>query len=166
MSTKPHPCSCIICLGKESMLCVCGCSSGNYCLLRGWISTCPGLCTVRVSNQNTNWYSIKQLSQHTELLTTSTSYEWTLTQGFCVEKILPLEDKFVWLHYIQKGNSSNIHNVIKYFTIRLSGDNTATQVCTLCFVLKNIQNFVDLDATSLCGFTTFRKGIAQTYTMS
>ena len=53
----------------------------------------------------------------------------------------------MWLHYIQKGNSSNIHNVIKYFTIRLSGDNTATQVCTLCaFVLKNIQNFVDLDA--------------------
>ena len=29
------PCSCIICLGKESMLCVCGCSS-IYCLLRGW----------------------------------------------------------------------------------------------------------------------------------
>ena len=44
------------------------------------------------------------------------------------------------LHCIQKGNSSNIHNVIKYLTIRLSGDNT------LCFVLKNIQNFVDLDA--------------------
>ena len=52
----------------------------------------------------------------------------------------------MWLHCIQKGNSSNIHNVIKYLTIRLSGDNTATQVCTLCFVLKNIQNFVDLDA--------------------
>ena len=49
-----------------------------------------------------------------------------------VEKILPLEDKFVWLHYIQKENSSNIHNVIKYLTIRLSGDNTATQVCALC----------------------------------
>ena len=90
------------------------------------------LCTLRVSNQNTNWYSIKQLSQHTELVTTSTSYKWTLTQGFCVEKILPLEDKFVWLHCIQKGNSSNIHNVIKYLTIRLSGDNTATQVCALC----------------------------------
>ena len=88
--------------------------------------------STRVSNQNTNWYSIKQLSQHTELLTTSTSYKWTLTQGFCVEKILPLEDKFVWLHYIQKGNSSNIHNVIKHLTIRLSGDNTATQVCALC----------------------------------
>ena len=28
------PCSCIICLGKESMLCVCGCSSANYYLLR------------------------------------------------------------------------------------------------------------------------------------
>ena len=90
------------------------------------------LCILRVSNQNTNWYSIKQLSQHTELVTTSTSYKWTLTQGFCVEKILPLEDKFVWLHCIQKGNSSNIHNVIKYLTISLSGDNTATQVCTLC----------------------------------
>ena len=38
-------CSCIICLGKESMLCVCGCSH-NYCLLRGWISTCPGLCVL------------------------------------------------------------------------------------------------------------------------
>ena len=52
-------CSCIICFGKESMLCVCGCD--NYCLLREWISTCPGLCTVRVLNQNTNWYSIRQL---------------------------------------------------------------------------------------------------------
>ena len=53
----------------------------------------------------------------------------------------------MWLHCIQKGNSSNIHNVIKYFTIRLSGVNTATQVCTLCaFVLKNKQNSVDLDA--------------------
>ena len=121
------PCSCIICLGKESMLCVCGCSSDNYCLPIGWISTCPGLCV-----QNTNWYSIKQLSQHTELVTTCTSYKWTLTQGFCAEKIPPLEDKFVWLHCIQKGNSSNIHNVIKYLTIRLSGDNTATQVCALC----------------------------------
>ena len=109
------PCSCIICLEKESMH-----------------ATATGLCTVRVSNQNTNWYSIKQLSQHTELVTISTSYKWTLTQGFCVEKILLLEEKFVWLHCIQKGNSSNIHNVIKYFTIRLSGDNTATQVCTLC----------------------------------
>ena len=53
----------------------------------------------------------------------------------------------MWLHCIQKGNSSNTHNVIKYLTIRLSGVNTATQVCALCaFVLKNIQNFVDLDA--------------------
>ena len=53
----------------------------------------------------------------------------------------------MWLHYIQKGNSLNIHNVIKYLTIRLSGDNTTTQVCALfAFVLKNIQNFVDLDA--------------------
>ena len=40
------PCSCIICLVKESMLCVCGCSSGNYCLPIGWISTCPGLCVL------------------------------------------------------------------------------------------------------------------------
>ena len=49
----------------------------------------------------------------------------------------------MWLHCIQKGNSSNIHNVIKYLTIRLSDDNTTT----LCaFVLKNVQNFVDLDA--------------------
>ena len=53
----------------------------------------------------------------------------------------------MWLHCIQKGNSSNIHNVIKYLTIRLSDDNTTTHVCTICtFVLKNIQNFVDLDA--------------------
>ena len=83
-------------------------------------------------SKNTNWYSIKQLSQHIKLVTTSTSYKWTLTQGFCVEKILALEDKFVWLHCIQKWNSSNTHNVIKYLSIRLSGDNTATQVCTLC----------------------------------
>ena len=40
-------------------------------------------------------------------------------------------------------NSSNIHNVIKYLTVRLSGVNTATQVCALCaFLLKNIQHFV------------------------
>ena len=53
----------------------------------------------------------------------------------------------MWLHCIQKRNSSHIHNVIKYLTIRLSGVNTATQVCTLCaFVLKNIQNCVDLNA--------------------
>ena len=53
----------------------------------------------------------------------------------------------MWLYCIQKGNSSNIHNVIKYLTIKLSGDNTTTQVCALCaFVLKNILNFVDLDA--------------------
>ena len=45
MSTRHHPpCSCIMYLGKESMLFVCGCSSANYCLLRGWISTYPGLC--------------------------------------------------------------------------------------------------------------------------
>ena len=44
-------------------------------------------------------------------------------------------------------NSSNIHSVIKHLTIRLSGDNTSTKVCAHCaFVLKNIQNFVDLDA--------------------
>ena len=53
----------------------------------------------------------------------------------------------MWIHCIQKGNSSNIHNVIKYLIIRLSGDNTATQVCALCaFVLKNKKTFVDLDA--------------------
>ena len=53
----------------------------------------------------------------------------------------------MWLHCIQKGNSSDIHNVIKYLTVRLSGVNTATQVCTLCaFVLKDIQNSVDLNA--------------------
>ena len=53
----------------------------------------------------------------------------------------------MWLHCIQKGNSSDIHNVIKYLTVRLSGVNTATQVCTRCaFVLKNIQNCVDLNA--------------------
>ena len=50
-------------------------------------------------------------------------------------------------HCNQKGNSSNIHNVIKYLTVRLSGVNTATQVCALCaFVIKNIQNFADIDA--------------------
>ena len=53
----------------------------------------------------------------------------------------------MWLHCIQKWNSSNIHNVIKYLIVKLSGVNTATHVCALCaFVLKNIQNFVDLDA--------------------
>ena len=53
----------------------------------------------------------------------------------------------MWLHCIQKGNSSKIHSVIKYLTVKLSGVSTATQVCALCaFVLKNIQNFVDLDA--------------------
>ena len=49
---------------------------------------------------------------------------------------------FIHLIFLKSG----IHNVIKYFTIRLSGVNTATQVCPLCaFVLKNTQNFVDLD---------------------
>ena len=82
------------------------------------------------------------LSQYTELVTTSISSKWT--QGFRLEKIFLLEDKFVWLHYIQKGNSSNIHNIIKYLTIKLSGDNTTIQMCAHCaFVLKNIQNFVD-----------------------
>ena len=54
----------------------------------------------------------------------------------------------MWLHCIQKGNSSNIHNVIKFLTVRLSGVNTATQsVCTLCFCKKKkIQNVVDFDA--------------------
>ena len=52
-------------------------------------------------------------------------------------------DFFFFLIFFKSG----IHNVIKYFTIRLSGVNTATQVCALCaFVLKNTQNFVDLDA--------------------
>ena len=85
---SPPSCSCIICLGKESMLCVCGCSSANYCLLRGCISTCLGLC-VLYGSPTANWYSIKQLSprlshlsQHTELVTTSTISKWTLTQGF------------------------------------------------------------------------------------
>ena len=100
------------------------------------------LCTLRVSNQNTNWYSIKQLSQHTELVTTSTSYKWTLTQGFCVEKILPLEGKFAWLHCIQKGNSSNKHNVIKYLTIRRQY--SYTSVRTLCFVLKTYKTLLIL----------------------
>ena len=52
-------------------------------------------------------------------------------------------DFFIYLIFLKSG----IHNVIKYFTIRLSGVNTATQVCALCaFVLKNTQHFVDLDA--------------------
>ena len=60
------------------MLCVCGCSSDNYCLLRGWISTCSGLCVLYGSptRLQLNWYSIKQLSprlshlsQLTELVT-------------------------------------------------------------------------------------------------
>ena len=53
---------------------------------------------------------------------------------------------FIYLIYLI-FLKSGIHNVIKYFTIRLSGVNTATKVCALCaFVLKNTQNFVDLDA--------------------
>ena len=53
----------------------------------------------------------------------------------------------MWLHCIQKGNSSNIHNVIKYLTVRLPGVNIASQVRANVFLfLKNIQNFVDLDA--------------------
>ena len=36
---------------------------------------------------------------------------------------------------------------MSYLTIRLSGDNTTTQVCAHgAFVLKNIHNFFDLDA--------------------
>ena len=43
-------------------------------------------------------------------------------------------DCFIYLIFLKSG----IHNIIKYFTIRLSGINTATQVCALCaFVLKN-----------------------------
>ena len=50
---------------------------------------------------------------------------------------------FIYWIFLKSG----IHNVIKYLTIRLFGVNTATQVCALCaFVLKNTQNFVDLDA--------------------
>ena len=57
-----------------------------------------------------------------------------------------LNQKKIFLIYLIFFKSG-IHNVIKYFTIRLSGVNTATQVCALCaFVLKNTQNFVDLDA--------------------
>ena len=53
----------------------------------------------------------------------------------------------MWLHCIKKWNSSDIHNVIKYLTARLSGVNTATQMCSLCaFVLKNKQNCVDINA--------------------
>ena len=49
----------------------------------------------------------------------------------------------IYLIFLKSG----IHNVIKYFTIRLSGVNTATQVCAHCaFVLKNTQHFGDLDA--------------------
>ena len=56
----------------------------------------------------------------------------------------------MWLHYIHKGNSSNIHNVITYLTIRLSGDNTATQV----------PNFVDLDACKqLCVLNSYKSAI-------
>ena len=52
----------------------------------------------------------------------------------------------MWLHCIQKGNSSNTHNVVKYLTVRLSGINTAIQVCALCaFVLKK-HTKLDLDA--------------------
>ena len=54
---------------------------------------------------------------------------------------------FLYLFYFLLFFKSGIHNVIKYFTIRLSGVKTATQVCALCaFVLKTTQNFVDLDA--------------------
>ena len=54
-----------------------------------------------------------------------------------------LFDIFIYFIFFKSG----IHNVIKYFTIRLSGVNTTTQVCTLCaFVLKNKKNFVGLDA--------------------
>ena len=53
-----------------------------------------------------------------------------------------LFDFSIYLIFFKSG----IH-VIKYLTIRLSVVNTATQVCALCaFVLKNTQNFVDLDA--------------------
>ena len=52
-------------------------------------------------------------------------------------------DFFLYLIF----KNSGIHNIIKYFTIRLFDVNTATQVCALCaFVLKHTQNFVDLDA--------------------
>ena len=76
------------------------------------------LCTLWVSNQtgtvlNNCHQDCLHLNQRNALVTISTSSKCTLTpQGFLLEKILPLEDKFVWLHCIQKGNSSNIHNVI------------------------------------------------------
>ena len=60
-----------------------------------------------------------------------------------LKKNIYLFDFLIYLIFWKPG----IHHVIKYLTIRLSGVNTATQVCALCaFVLKNTQNFVDLDA--------------------
>ena len=52
----------------------------------------------------------------------------------------------MWLHCIQKGNSSNIQcqKIFDYQAIWCQY--SYTSVRTLCFVLKNIQNFLDLDA--------------------
>ena len=47
-------------------------------------------------------------------------------------------DFFIYLIFFKSG----IHNVIKYLTIKLSGVNTATQVCAIyAFVLKNTKLF-------------------------
>ena len=50
-----------------------------YCLLRGWISTCPGLCVLYGSPTR---LQTAHLSQHIELVTSSTSSKWTLTHSF------------------------------------------------------------------------------------
>ena len=53
----------------------------------------------------------------------------------------------MWLHCIQKGNSqkhTQCHKIFDYQAIWCQY--RYTSVRTLCFVLKNIQNFVVLDA--------------------
>ena len=49
-------------------------------------------------------------------------------------RIFLFKSDFFYLIFLKYG----IHNVIKYFIIRLSGVNTATQVCALylCFCVK------------------------------
>ena len=64
---------------------------------------------------------------------------WVLVGG-CVCRVEKNHDfLFRWdFFYLFDFFKSGIHNVIKYLTIKLSGINTATQVCALCaFVLKN-----------------------------
>ena len=69
----------------------------------------------------------------------------------------------MWLHCIQKGNSSNIHNVIKYLTTRLSGDYTANKRAHFVSCIKNIQNFVDLDACKqLFALNSYKSAIKKT----